>query len=188
MRYLIATILVAASCSLQAQVKYQASIEGGLMNGSWQTNGYVQTTHGIHYKQWFAGVGVGIDYYRYRTIPVFAELRRTFGRHGVQPFVVAAAGINATWPNEQQKLENNGWWQTSTSDFHNGFYSRVGAGVILNAGKKVRFGVNIAYNYKTLSRTYTGWIFEPWPQPTSSTEKTMEYKLNRLSIGFSIMF
>lgn len=188
MRCFIVIALLATSISVQSQVRFEGNIESGMMNGGWQTNGYVQTTQGVHYKQWFAGVGAGIDYYRYRTVPVFAELRRTFGNRSVRPYVLTAAGINTTWPNQLQKQENNGWWQTNVASFHNGFYGRVGVGVVLNADKKIRFGLNAACNYKTLSRTYSEWIFEPWPQPSNITEKTMEYRLNRLSVGLSVMF
>lgn len=191
MRSVILTIIAALSfyaSGSQAQPHYSGSIEAGVLNGNWQTNGYIQTTHGVQYKQWFAGIGTGVDYYRYRTVPVYAEVHRSFGKHNAQPFIVVAAGINATWPDQQQKQEISGWMQTTPAVFHNGFYTRAGIGMMFNTSKKLRFAVNAAYSYKTLSRSYSEWLFDPWPQPVNTTVKTMVYHFNRLAIGLNVFF
>jgi hypothetical protein len=181
-------MLVSVCCSVQSQFHYHGAVEAGLVNGNWETNSYVQTTHGIRYKQWLFGLGAGIDYYRYRSVPVYVEVQRSFGKKTVRPFVVAAAGVNTTWPTEEQKQEWNGWLQRTPAIFSNGLYSRLGAGVLLNARAKVTFSLRAAYSYKALSRSYTEFTWDPWPQPTNITEKEMEYRLNRLTIGLGVSF
>lgn len=188
MKLLITFVLLISFGSIQAQWKYQGMVEGGLINGNWETNAYVQTTHGVQYKQWSAGLGTGIDYYRYRSVPVFIEVQSSFGKKTVRPFIIAAAGINATWPTEEQKQQWNGWMQTTQAEFSNGFYSRIGGGILLNANAKVKLSLKIAYSYKTLSRKYTEWNWEPWPQPVNTIQKTMEYRLNRLNVGLGVSF
>jgi len=181
-------VLLAACSSLQAQFKYQGSIEGGVVNGNWETNGYVQTTHGIQYQQWLIGVGAGMDYYRYRSVPVFLEVQKNFGKKTVRPFLIAAAGVNATWPTEEQKQTIINWWQTTPAEHKNGWYAKLGAGVLLNASSKLKFSLRAAYSFKSLSTTHTEFFFVPWPQPTTSTEITTEYRLNRVTIGLGIGF
>ncbi len=188
MRLSIISLLLILSSAIQAQVKYSGNVEGGLVNGNFSTSSYVQTKHGIEYKHWVVGVGAGMDYYRYRTVPLYVELQRSFGKNSVRPFAVIAAGVNATWPTEEQKQETNGWLQRSPAVFSNGFYSRLGGGVLLTTNSKVKISITAAYSYKTLSRTYSESNWDMWPQPVNIVEKTIEYRMNRLSIGLGVSF
>ena len=51
--------------------------QGVLINGNRAVSGALQTVNGIGYGNWFAGIGAGIDFYRYRSVPLFLDLRRS---------------------------------------------------------------------------------------------------------------
>ncbi|HVY74956.1 MAG TPA: hypothetical protein VG890_09015, partial [Puia sp.] len=61
----------------------------GLLEGESGSSWQLQTVNGMSYKSWFAGIGVGLDYYRLRGIPLFLDLRKTFGHSRNKPFVYA---------------------------------------------------------------------------------------------------
>ena len=76
-------ICMAVSVKLQAQVAdtknpvFHSIVNIGLVSGSESGSLQLQTIAGVGYKNWFAGIGAGLDYYRYRTVPVFIDLRHS---------------------------------------------------------------------------------------------------------------
>jgi len=66
----------------------------GFFKGQLPTTFTMQSINGIKYKTWFAGAGVGLDTYGYQSIPVFADIRKTFGNKPWQLFVYGDAGMN----------------------------------------------------------------------------------------------
>ena len=167
---------------------YRGNAEGGLVNGSHQTNAFISTSHGFTRNGWFAGLGASVDYYRFRTIPVFAEVRKQFGKGGNRAFVSAGSGIDIAWPNADQKFERTNWWTEIPSEFRNGFFCKAGGGVIFNSDRKTSFTLNAGWSLKTITEKYDEFIWGPGPLPPAPTEKTLVYKLNRLYIGFGINF
>ena len=56
---------------------YQGTVHIGMLNGSSSAATNLQTVHGVTYRGWFTGIGIGLDNYSYRTAPLFVELRKT---------------------------------------------------------------------------------------------------------------
>ena len=56
-----------------------AIISGGIAGGEKVTAPVAQLSAGISYGPWFSGLGVGLDYYRFNTIPVYVDWRFNFG-------------------------------------------------------------------------------------------------------------
>ncbi len=51
----------------------------GLLEGQTGSAFQLQSINGMQYKSWYAGIGLGLDFYRYRTIPLFIDFRKEFG-------------------------------------------------------------------------------------------------------------
>ena len=60
----------------------------GLLEGQSGAAFQAQTINGFQKRSWFAGIGVGLDYYRYRTIPLFVDVRKEFGNANNKNFCV----------------------------------------------------------------------------------------------------
>ncbi|MCE3281378.1 MAG: hypothetical protein K0Q66_115 [Chitinophagaceae bacterium] len=185
---IVAVLFVSLVTAQQKKFSYKGNAEGGLVNGGYQTNAYISTSHGVTWNGWFVGLGAGIDYYRFRTIPVIAEFRKQLGKGDNRAFVVAGTGVDIAWPTGAQQMERITWWGETPSNFRNGFVCKAGAGVVFNAHRKTSFTINAAWNYKSITEKYSEFIWEPGPLPPAPTEKTAVYRLNRLSIGFGISF
>ncbi|MFI5151955.1 MAG: hypothetical protein ACHQET_01395 [Chitinophagales bacterium] len=54
----------------------------GLLEAETGSAFQIQSVNGMQYKSWFGGIGVGLDYYRFRSIPFFLDLRKSFQSDG----------------------------------------------------------------------------------------------------------
>src|SRR5215208_3876452 len=71
-----------------------------LINGDNATAGGLQSINGFQKGNLFAGMGIGLDYYLYRTVPLFADFRYEFGKNKNKFFAYADGGINFDWVEE----------------------------------------------------------------------------------------
>src|SRR5215203_3590562 len=62
----------------------------------------LQTINGLSYKTYSAGIGIGLDYYWARTIPLFIDLRKNIFSKKQTPFVYADLGLNMPWVKEDK--------------------------------------------------------------------------------------
>lgn len=123
---------------------FQSLLQGGLLEGADGPSWNIQTVNGFYLKSWFAGIGVGLDYYNMRTIPLFFDFRKEIFKKNRTPFLYADAGIHFDW---LKKKEKPGW---GTSDYTRGFYYDFGAGYKLGFGKRDAVLVSAGYTLKRL--------------------------------------
>jgi hypothetical protein len=153
----------------------------GLLVGQTGNAFQLQTINGAQYRSWFAGAGVGLDYYRFRTIPLFLDLKKEFGRSSNKLFVYADGGVSFSWVSDDEKL---GYVD---DHFSNGFYSDLGFGYKSAVGKNNALIISLGYSYKKLTETYTSpfyYFTDPYNTDplTSPSKEQINYSLNRLSI------
>ncbi len=146
-------ILLTLICSVQAQLKkpvfkFNSINSIGLLSGEMQNKFTFQTINGLQYKSWFAGVGAAFDNYGYHSVPVFMDLRKTFGLGHWQPFVYIDGGIN--FPLYSNDLPRK-WGNLDAYKFHNTFYGEAGAGVKRKLSKRLQFDFSLGYSYKHFS-------------------------------------
>ncbi len=154
-------------------------------------NGYqVQSTIGyrFHYR-YYTGIGVALDHYTIRTLPVFVDLRADLRKEKTSPFAYADAGLANPWPTRSQyELQKE-------PD------KRI-PGLYLNAGIGWRFRsregsnswqVSVGYSLETMKLRYIQPIADPGlPDLNDSTPEvqvqTFEYTFNRFVIkaGFTL--
>jgi hypothetical protein len=164
--------------------RFQSINQIGLVQGESEAAASLQTINGIRVKQWFAGVGAGIDYYRFRGIPVFIDVRRNIFNKPNTPFIYADAGIHYPWVSNQQKL----WWGDDNSRrFSKGLYTDFGIGYSLGLKNKMAFLMSAGFSHKQINekRYIQIWCLVP---PCPENVETFKYGLNRLAVKMGLQF
>lgn len=151
----------------------------GLLEGEAGSSFQIQTINGAQYKSWFGGIGLGLDYYRYRTIPLFLDIRKEFGNGSNKLFLYSDMGVNFCWLTDNQKMN-----YYLDDQFKNGMYADFGAGYKIGLGKSDHdhLLLSLGYSFKKLKETYDApeYFYPPAAGPASKDE--INYSLNRLSI------
>lgn len=186
--YSLLLICLVCSIGLQAQKpggkKYSFhSINSiGVANGSNGAAAVMQTVNGFRKGPLFAGVGLGLDYYQYRTIPLFADVRYEFGTKKNKLFAYADAGINFSWVDGTYDDEVGIWWG-NPSDFSNGLYTDAGIGLTTSFRNGNAFVLSLGYSRKTMKETFA---YFDW-QTNEPVTDVNTYRFNRILIklGFS---
>jgi hypothetical protein len=184
----VALMMIAAPVlSQQSKTGYTGSLEAALVNGGYESNAAITMTHGLGFKGITASVGAGIDYYRFRSVPVFIDLKKYFTIAKLQPFIQASAGLNVAWPTTEQKIVQRWWWQgNDTISFSNGIYSKAVMGIVLNPGKQVKISAVAGWSYKSVTTRYDELVFDG--TGSRMEIRTMIFGLNRLYVGLGVSF
>ncbi len=139
-------VAVLFSSSVYAQknkIKFNSTNMFGLAIGESRPCGLFQSINGIMYNNWFTGIGAGLDYYSYRTIPVFFDLRRGIDKSN-RGFIYADLGYNFPWkekPGKEISFYNS-------YHFTRGLYSDIGIGYKTNTKQNPSFSLSAGYSYK----------------------------------------
>lgn len=185
LKYLLVLLLISISIISFAQTKTSGykfhSINSlSLLNGENEVSAGLQSINGFQKSNWFGGIGVGLDYYIHRTVPVFADLRYEFGKNRSKFFVYADAGVNFAWVED---YAYNGpiifdGPNIDLDKFQDGFYSDAGLGYAINFKKTGGLVLSLGHSRKTLRQdvTYTDW------RTQESTTDIYRYKLNRITL------
>ncbi|HTL09303.1 MAG TPA: hypothetical protein VL307_13630 [Chitinophagaceae bacterium] len=192
MKYILVLSLYMVCCytSLHAQTPAQHpspafhSINAiGLLQGQAGGAVQVQSINGVLYKGWFAGLGAGVDYYRFRTVPVFASLRKYFNHHNNRFFAYGDAGLQFNWLTDTEKSTT---FFIADGALHKGFYSDAGLGYALGSGKSASFFISAGYSYKRVS--YSRQDFTPFSYDGPAGSVVDRYSLGRISIKAGLIF
>ena len=152
-----------------------------LLNGDNGTSAAIQTVNGFSRQKIFAGIGVGIDYYQYRSVPVFADVRYEFGKKRNRFFLYADGGINCSWVGNA----SNDWNWDTKRDFSNGLYTDKGGGLNAYFKNGNAFIVSLGYSHKAINETVLRDVWISGNRQETLTE-TNNYKFNRIvaKLGF----
>jgi hypothetical protein len=186
MRYIILFLCISAGNLVYAQknVRYIGTAEGGLLTGSKGLSTFIFTTQGIQFDGYSFGVGSGIDFYGFSSMPLFVDVKRKFTSKNTQPFIEAGAGINFTNSNSSAAKDQYNYAYGS-GKFDNSFFARGGGGILFRAKKKINFSLSAGYQYKTASYTYTPFI-NPFVGQTQPIKDI--YHFNRWYVGAGIVW
>ena len=90
-RVLCLLFLLVLVTAINAQQKPRFSTQNsvGLLFGGSDNAPKVQTVNGIACRNWFAGIGTGIDWYTQRSIPLFLTGNRFFNLGQKRQFFLA---------------------------------------------------------------------------------------------------
>lgn len=191
---LFAITISLASSGLHAQKKdasvnkangckcgFQSLLQAGILEGEAGPSWNIQTINGAHYKTWFAGIGLGLDHYMMRTIPLFLDIRKELLRKNRTPFLYADGGIHFDWLKSKEKP---GW---GSSDYDHRFYYDLGAGYKIGFGGRDALLVSAGYTMKSL-REERVVILQCVAPPCNPSKDYYNYTFSRLTLKVGWQF
>lgn len=161
-------------------LRFSSINQFGLLNGEAGSSYDVTSINGVAIGRWTSGVGVGIDGYVNRSIPVFAAIRREFGNRRNVPFVYADAGLNYTWLNQVQKEQKGLPYDTEP-----GLYAGGGVGVKMKTNSGFAVLMSAGYSYKQSKETVPQqfwWIRPPFPTEEGQQVDRLNSQFKRIVI------
>ena len=161
--------------------RFQSINQFGLIDGSTDTDFHLQTINGLRFGNWFTGIGVGIDYYYVRSVPIFLDLRNYWFKRRNSPFVYADIGVNLPWAKDYDDFI------FQDINYKEGLYYDLGLGYKLGLKNTHALSLSAGFNFKRLSgkRVYN---FCPFLPPCLETYEEFDYKMNRISMKFGWEF
>ncbi|GAA0528936.1 LSm family protein [Chitinophaga japonensis] len=131
--------------------------------------------------QWQAGIGIGLDDYELRSVPVFADIRYDFSRKTHSLFLYAGAGISMPWPSGEQKIGNEDPEQKIP-----GLYVHAGLGHKIRLRNNNSLHLSAGYSYASMTTKYP---IRDWRtgEPLG-TYTTYNYSYNRVTITLGYSF
>ena len=158
------------------KARFHSIWQAGIVSGESSVAASAQAVNGIGYKSWFWGLGVGIDCYKYRSVPIFADVRKEFktGRNYI--FIYGDLGYHIPWVNDSDKTEWV-WEGSSTNEFKGGVYWDGGLGYSINFRHHHAILLSGGYSYKQMQRINTSsYLYSPG----DPFVQTRNYYFNRL--------
>jgi hypothetical protein len=150
----------------------------GVVHGQAGTTPLVQTINGFQYKSLTTGIGVGLDYYKQRSVPLFLDVRKNISTRPQTPFVYLDGGYHFLWTKEPMQE----WLITERKG---GWYYDLGVGYSLPAFKTGAVHLSLGYSVKKMSEKVNQ---NPWrsslPQPGDF--QMFEYQLRRYSFKIGL--
>ena len=176
---IIAILIASYQSAAQNKARFSSQNYVGMLAGSSETDIHIQTINGLAFNKWFTGIGTGIDWYYYRSIPVFLSGERSFNIKARKKFYLAgAAGVNFPW-NETIYRDWN-WW--SDSKLYPGLSWNAGFGYKLAVGKQNdALLLHIGYSNKFYKENLTG-TYPCLVPPCPEYNETFNYNLRALSV------
>jgi hypothetical protein len=151
----------------------------GILEGGSTTSFQVQALAGIKKKDWFTGVGTGLDYYFQRSVPVYISVSRYHRLLGQNFFVQGEGGMNFAW----KRNVVHDWDNVISDTFKPGLYWNGGIGFSASLGKGNAMMISLGYSYKHLQETKEFTVFCINP-PCPPQKEEYDYHLRRLSLKF----
>ena len=156
----------------------------GLLEGSVGNSFQFQTINGMRSRHWFAGVGIGYDRYRIRSVPLFLDLRYSLFNKPSTPFIYGDIGYNFDWPEDRDK---GNWY---TSDYSGGLYYDAGLGYRVGINKKQGIVFSGGFSFKKMTEKRYTQFFCDFPPfcggGTAADPDYYEFKLTRFSLKAGI--
>lgn len=178
---LVVCLALSGTISAQSAYPFRSQEYIGMHNGESGAALSLQTINGVQHKDWFMGLGAGLDYYRLRSIPLFLSVSRFITPAQRSFFISADGGVNFMWPQTDKTIVYDSRWKP-------GLYAAGSVGYKIGLkDKSDAFLMSIGYSAKYLKekRETPTICFNP---PCAPTVETYNYGLNRLSIRLGWQF
>jgi hypothetical protein len=179
-------IIAYNNISAQSRFVYRSQNYAGLLEGENKAAFQLQTIHGVQMHKWYAAAGTGLDYYMYRTIPLFLTLNRDLVLNNRTFYVSGDIGTNFPWIKESSII--NPWSGIVSDDYNAGLYWSGGIGYkAFFKNKSDAILLNLGYSYKQVKekRVVNNFCQDP---PCQVDTERFNYQLNRISLRIGWQF
>jgi len=157
LKKLVPALLLATLCTFAAaqgdtvhtsfrttnNIRFQPVLNAGILFGQTNRDVQLQAIAGASYKAWAAGIGAGLDYYRFRGVPLFLDVRKQF-QNPIPVFLYADIGWQLPWVKKSTTIN---WFQTETS-YQKGLYYDFGAGWRFKTSRRNALLLSAGYSAK----------------------------------------
>jgi len=161
---------------------FSSQISTGIVEGEQNTNFHVEILNGIRYKTWFGGIGAGLDYYYYRSIPVYLSGIKYLSPRNHSFFIQGDVGMNFVW--EDERITN---WNEVGHEYKPGLYWNGILGFATGLDRKNAFSFGLGYSYKSF-KEIKEIVVQCFNPPCENTFETYQYNLKRLTLRLGWQF
>lgn len=140
----ILTALLTGHGFAQNRPRFRSTEWLGLSTGQLSGAGLIRTVNGVAWGPWFAGLGAGVDYYRYRSIPLFVSVTRDIklGQHDGL-YLYADGGRSVPWEWSGSRIEDG----YTVGNFRGGEYWAGGVGYLWKLGDRTNKALLLSAGY-----------------------------------------
>jgi len=170
----------------EKNLQFHSINQAGLLEGESGSAFQLQTINGLAYRSWFVGIGLGLDYYRLRSIPLFFDLRKEFGRSAGRFFLYAEGGIDFAWATDKQKNDLSEY-PYPVNDFQNGPYAAAGIGYKIIFTRNLALVISPGFSYKKTELKSSNTIC-PFQGPCFVDNNLYDYNFYRFSLNLGLVF
>ncbi len=187
MRSLLSIIMLLLCFQLCAQnkVQFQSLNQVGFLKGHGADALQYQSVNGARYKGFSLGIGAGVDYYYFRTVPLFVELKKEVLNKKETPFIFASLGSSLPWIKDPAADS----WQKS--EYSKGSYFEAGIGYKVPFKKRLFMIFSMGYSMKELHETRYWRMyrdFPPYDMESWSNPEYYDYTFRRISVRVGLGF
>ncbi len=164
------------------KIKFSSVNQVGVITGSSRESWLIQTINGIKRDKWSSGIGVGVDFYVERGVPLFLDIRRDFLNKSNTPFIYADGGTYFQWLNFVEKERR------MAIKRYPGLYYDIGGGWKLTGKHNRSFIVSVGYTIKQAKEKSTTNLWMPITVNTPQEPDYYKFKYQRivLKVGFQL--
>jgi hypothetical protein len=180
--FLLSFFLCFSASAQKGKLKFHSINAVGLSSGERGVDLLLQTVNGLAFKNWYSGIGVGADYYQFKSYPVFIDGRRYFGKND-NGFAYADMGYNLSGKNKPGKEV----YYYSFYHFSSGIYTDIGVGYKMRFAGKSSFVISTGYSYKEINNK-VGVVNECLAAPCPVDYSNYKYGNGRVVLKAGIDF
>ncbi|MEO5649909.1 MAG: hypothetical protein ABIR03_08305 [Ginsengibacter sp.] len=141
-----------------------------------------ETINGIKFSNWFSGIGIGIDNYHYKTLPLFIDGRWFFG-DDKSGFIYGDIGYNFPMKNKPGKEI----YYYDSYHFTGGVYTDIGIGFKTKFIKESSLLLSLGHSYKKL-QTKIGVNICPFIGPCYVDYSKYDFRFGRMILKAGLVF
>lgn len=158
--------------------RFSTTLSAGYVAGQAGPDFSAEAIAGARRKGLFLGAGAGVDYYTFRSVPLFLHVRQDLRRQYRTPYLYLSGGPSLPWLREGDQIAE--FWE-SPGRFRQGPFWEGGLGFSFALKKYQALSVSAGYSYKMLTekRTETAPCFAP---PCPQYDRYFTYDLRRIAV------
>lgn len=148
--FLFSSLIHVAIFCQNYKIKFHSLNSVGIIFGKSKESISIESVNGIKYKNWFTGIGLGVDYYQNKSYPLFIDARKYFWNKE-KVFAFADIGYNISANNSPGTDIN----YFTSYKLDGGIYSAIGLGLRMKISKGYSLLISTGYSYKQMQGKYT---------------------------------